>query len=197
MSMEVTTRNLSARATRARLMKPPGGRESSELEVISSPLFRSKKARRRVEAQRAEADFRLQSSIDYAIQTAKASNALLAALRERALTVAIAKVILQEEIREPPKLAAIFTAVCQRYGITRIDLISHRRTLNLIIPRQVAMYLARHHTFRSLPEIGRTMGGRDHTTVICGCRRTAERLAAGDERLANDIAALRATLGLE
>ena len=45
-------------------------------------------------------------------------------------------------------------------------------------PRQLAMYLARELTGQTLPAIGRAFGGRDHTTVLHACRRTAERMAA-------------------
>ena len=65
--------------------------------------------------------------------------------------------------------------------ITRDELLSHSRSAALTWPRQVAMYLAREHTAQTLPAIGRSFGGRNHTTVMHACRRTAERLASDPE----------------
>lgn len=63
-------------------------------------------------------------------------------------------------------IRAIQHKVCQYFGIERADLTSLRRTNNVVIPRQIAMYLARKLTPRTFPEIGRYFGGRDHTTVL-------------------------------
>jgi chromosomal replication initiator protein len=60
-------------------------------------------------------------------------------------------------------------------------------------PRQVAMYLAKQLTPRSLPEIGRKFGGRDHTTVIYAIRKIEE-LRTGDASLSEDIETLRRLL---
>ena len=54
---------------------------------------------------------------------------------------------------------------------------SASRTARVTWPRQVAMFLAREHTSESLPHIGRRFGGRDHSTVLHACKRTAERIA--------------------
>jgi chromosomal replication initiator protein len=60
-------------------------------------------------------------------------------------------------------------------------------------PRQVAMYLAKQLTSRSLPEIGRKFGGRDHTTVIHAVKKIEE-LSASDTALAEDVELLRRML---
>lgn len=60
-------------------------------------------------------------------------------------------------------------------------------------PRQVAMYLAKHMTSRSLPEIGRRFGGRDHTTVMHGVKRIDE-LKGVDDQIAEDLELLRRAL---
>ena len=60
-----------------------------------------------------------------------------------------------------------------------------------VIPRQVSMYIAKVLTPRSLPEIGRRFGGRDHTTVLHAVRKI-ERLLLTDEKLAADVAAIKA-----
>jgi len=98
---------------------------------------------------------------------------------------------LQEELKQLDKLAkaerrkaeledrqslfvsinAIQRAVCKHYGITQIDLQSQRRTQNLVIPRFIAIWLCRRLTRRSLPEIGRKFGDRDHTSIHHATRR--------------------------
>lgn len=69
-------------------------------------------------------------------------------------------------------------AIAQEYGVTRNDLISSRRTKDIVRPRQIAMYLARHMTPRSLPEIARRFGGRDHTTALHAVRRISSLIEA-------------------
>ena len=64
------------------------------------------------------------------------------------------------------KIEDIQRVVARQYNVSRSDLLSSRRTANVVRPRQVAMYLAKTLTLRSLPEIGRRFGGRDHTTVL-------------------------------
>ena len=74
----------------------------------------------------------------------------------------------------PPRsgrIAKIQIAVAAAYGVTRTDLISSRRTHNVVRPRQVAMFLAKTITLMSLPQIGRQFGNRDHTTVLRGARK--------------------------
>ncbi|NAZ37310.1 chromosomal replication initiator protein DnaA [Rubellimicrobium sp. CFH 75288] len=80
--------------------------------------------------------------------------------------------------------------VAEHYGIRLADLVGPRRLRPLARPRQVAMYLAKTLTSRSLPDIGRRFGGRDHTTVLHGVRRI-EALIAEDQTLAGDVAQLR------
>jgi chromosomal replication initiator protein len=67
---------------------------------------------------------------------------------------------------------------------------SARRARNVARPRQVAMYLAKQLTSRSLPEIGRKFGGRDHTTVMHGVKRV-EQLRETDAAFAEDIDLLK------
>ncbi|WP_226576499.1 helix-turn-helix domain-containing protein [Acuticoccus sediminis] len=85
-----------------------------------------------------------------------------------------------------PKIEDIQRVVCQHYGISRGDLVSERRTKAIVRPRQVAMYLCKMLTPRSLPEIGRRFGNRDHTTVLHAVRKIGE-LKERDEKLAEDI----------
>jgi chromosomal replication initiator protein len=68
----------------------------------------------------------------------------------------------------------IQSTVAEYYKIKRSDLLSKRRNRSVARPRQVAMALAKELTNRSLPEIGEAFGGRDHTTVLHGCRKIKE-----------------------
>lgn len=75
--------------------------------------------------------------------------------------------------------------VSEHYGLKQADLISERRARAVARPRQVAMWLAKQITTRSLPDIGRRFGGRDHTTVLHAVRRI-EQLKAEDPQIARD-----------
>jgi chromosomal replication initiator protein len=70
---------------------------------------------------------------------------------------------------------------CAAFGVSLEQLLSTSRAAPVAWPRQVAMYLARELTDQTLPAIGRAFGGRNHTTVMHACRRTAERIAADTE----------------
>jgi chromosomal replication initiator protein len=83
--------------------------------------------------------------------------------------------------------------VSEHYNIRLSDLIGPKRVRTIARPRQVAMYLAKHMTSRSLPEIGRRFGGRDHTTVMHGVKRIDE-LKGADEQIAEDLELLRRAL---
>ena len=76
--------------------------------------------------------------------------------------------------------------VVEHYNIKLSDMHSPRRSRSVARPRQVAMYLAKSITTRSLPEIGRKFGGRDHTTVIHAIK-TIEEIMVNDPNLAEDI----------
>ncbi|WP_454918385.1 chromosomal replication initiator protein DnaA [Xanthobacter sediminis] len=84
----------------------------------------------------------------------------------------------------------ILRIVAKHYNVSRADLLSQRRTANVVKPRQVAMYLAKTLTLRSLPEIGRRFGGRDHTTVLHAVRKI-DRLIGTDRVLADEIEVLK------
>jgi chromosomal replication initiator protein len=80
--------------------------------------------------------------------------------------------------------------VSRHFNVPRSDLLSNRRTRTIVRPRQVAMYLAKTLTPRSLPEIGRRFGGRDHTTVLHAVRKIeGEQLK--DAKLSQDIEILK------
>jgi chromosomal replication initiator protein len=83
--------------------------------------------------------------------------------------------------------------VSEHYNIRLSELIGQKRVRNFARPRQVAMYLCKQLTSRSLPEIGRRFGGRDHTTVMHGVKRIEE-LKIQDGQIAEDIEMLRRAL---
>jgi chromosomal replication initiator protein len=91
------------------------------------------------------------------------------------------------------KIEDIQRVVARQYNVSRADLLSSRRTANVVRPRQVAMYLAKTLTLRSLPEIGRRFGGRDHTTVLHAVRKI-ENLVSTDNALAEEIELLKRQL---
>ena len=65
----------------------------------------------------------------------------------------------------------IKSVVADHYGITIKDMDSAKRSRNLVVPRQIAMYLCKEMTDNSLPQIGKEFGGRDHTTVLHACKK--------------------------
>jgi len=91
------------------------------------------------------------------------------------------------------KIEDIQRVVARQYNVSRSDLLSSRRTANVVRPRQVAMYLAKTLTLRSLPEIGRRFGGRDHTTVLHAVRKI-EALVARDTALSEEVESLKRQL---
>jgi chromosomal replication initiator protein len=107
-----------------------------------------------------------------------------------AVTVELAERTVRELLRgaEPkkPRIEDIQRMVAKHFNVSKADLLSNRRTRSIVRPRQIAMYMAKMMTPRSLPEIGRRFGGRDHTTVLHAVRKV-ESLMAEDPTLAQDI----------
>jgi chromosomal replication initiator protein len=103
---------------------------------------------------------------------------------------------IEEEIEPNSKIYIddIQRAVCKYFGVSHIDLISARRTVQIVRPRQVGYYLAKMLTLHSLPEIGRRFGYRDHTSCLSGIRKIT-RLIESDENLARDVQTLTASVG--
>jgi|CXWL01.1.fsa_nt_gi chromosomal replication initiator protein len=95
-------------------------------------------------------------------------------LEDRAISLDMAKNVLKDMVKESVKIISvemIQKKVSEFFSITLVDLKSSRRQRHLVLPRQVAMYLARKLTKHSLPEIGNTFGGKDHTTVMHSCKK--------------------------
>jgi len=68
-------------------------------------------------------------------------------------------------------IADIIKEVCIQFEVTKFEILSHRRQMPVTSARQIAMTLCKYLTARSLPEIGRRIGDRDHTTVLHACRK--------------------------
>ncbi|GAA0598322.1 chromosomal replication initiator protein DnaA [Craurococcus roseus] len=114
----------------------------------------------------------------------------------RPVTVDSAHEVLHDLLRAHEKRVSIEDIqkrVAEHYNIRLTDMSSARRARSVARPRQVAMYLAKHLTQRSLPEIGRRFGNRDHTTVMHAVSRVAE-LMAEDAAFAEDVSLLRKML---
>jgi chromosomal replication initiator protein len=88
------------------------------------------------------------------------------------------------------RIEDIQRVVARHYNVSKTELLSNRRTRTIVKPRQIAMYLAKVMTPRSLPEIGRRFGGRDHTTVLHAVRKI-EDLTGSDNTLAQELELLR------
>jgi chromosomal replication initiator protein len=88
----------------------------------------------------------------------------------------------------------ILRAVAEHYGLRPEELRGVGRRKEVVLPRQVAMYLIRELTHASLPEIGQFFGGRDHTTVLYAIQKVQELLDA-DRSLQKDLALIRERLG--
>ncbi len=88
------------------------------------------------------------------------------------------------------RIEDIQKVVARHYNVSKNDLLSNRRTRIIVRPRQIAMYLSKILTPRSLPEIGRRFGGRDHTTVLHAVRKI-EGMLKEDNKLAQEIELLK------
>ncbi len=110
------------------------------------------------------------------------------------ISIEMAETVLRDLLKQREgrrvRIEDIQRVVARHYSIPKTDLVSARRTQAIVRPRQIAMYLAKVMTPRSLPEIGRRFGGRDHTTVLHAVRKIDE-LAKTDSRLADDIELLK------
>ncbi len=110
----------------------------------------------------------------------------------RAIDLAFTKESLRDLLALQDKLVSVDNiqkTVAEYYKIRVTDLLSARRTRSITRPRQIAMALAKELTSHSLPEIGQSFGGRDHTTVLHACRKVNE-LKESDLRIAEDYSNL-------
>jgi len=113
------------------------------------------------------------------------------------MTVEAAEIAIRDlaRTREPRKVKIedIQKLVATHFNVSRADILSSRRSASVVNPRQIAMYLAKVLTLRSLPEIGRRFGGRDHTTVLHAVRKI-EGAVNADVMLKDDVELLKRML---
>lgn len=115
---------------------------------------------------------------------------------KQAITLESTQEVLQDLLRSHDRritIDEIQRKVAEHYNIRLADMHSARRSRNVARPRQVAMFLAKQLTARSLPEIGRKFGGRDHTTVMHAVRKVEE-LSQEDVSFAQDVEVIKRAL---
>ncbi|HEY8576778.1 MAG TPA: chromosomal replication initiator protein DnaA [Devosia sp.] len=131
--------------------------------------------------------------LDGAVNRLVAANQLTGEL----ITVPLAEKTLGDLIRTHDarrvRIEDILKMVSRHYKVPRNELLSARRSRDVVRPRQIAMFLAKALTSRSLPEIGRRFGGRDHTTVLHSVRKV-EQMIKDDVELAQEIELLKRML---
>lgn len=93
-------------------------------------------------------------------------------------------------------ISHVKSVVCKEFDVSYNEMDSPRRDVSVVIPRHIAMYLARNMTTKSLPEIGRKFGNRDHTTIMNAIRKTQLRMCA-DRKLCQIVAELQVKLETE
>jgi chromosomal replication initiator protein len=144
-------------------------------------------------------DYIARSVISHGRDLDGAVNRLVAAyqLTGELVTVPLAEKTLADLIRtrdvKRVRIEDILKIVSRHYKVPRNELLSARRSRDVVRPRQIAMYLAKALTSRSLPEIGRRFGGRDHTTVLHSVRKV-EQMIKDDMELGQEIELLKRML---
>jgi chromosomal replication initiator protein len=122
-----------------------------------------------------------------------------ASLTKSPVTVELTKEVLHNTLKGTRKdvtVENIQRTICEYFEIKLGDLKAKRRTQNIALPRQVAMYLCRKHTGTSYPAIGSMFGGRDHSTVI-HASKTIEKKIKEDPNMQNTIEKLERNLNLK
>ncbi len=113
------------------------------------------------------------------------------------ITLDIAETVIRDLVQnlEPRriKIEDILRIISRHYGVSKGDLLSQRRHRSVVWPRQIGMFLAKQLTARSLPEIGRRFGGRDHTTVLHAIRKIEGEITK-NPRLADELEELKKLL---
>lgn len=121
-----------------------------------------------------------------------------AALNKQPLTLALAQQVLDKNGMMPRRttnLDEILAATATYHQLSMDDLMSKRRTKEVVRARHIAIYLAREETDASLPEIGEALGGRNHSTVLHGYQKIADEVAS-DKQLRDEVSAIRRQLYL-
>jgi chromosomal replication initiator protein len=136
-------------------------------------------------ARRVQSNIReLEGSLTRVLALADLSNL---PLNTRLVDTAIADLTPSRKSVEPDE---VVSRVAGAFGVTAQSLVGPERKQEVVLPRQIAMYLLRVEANCSLPKIGETLGGRDHTTVMYACQKVAD-LLERDDRLRHRIFELR------
>ena len=119
-------------------------------------------------------------------------------LDEGPITLEMAKTILKDMVKETSRMISINTiqkTVCEFFNVSLSELRSNKRHKNIVLPRQVAMYLSRRLTNKSFPEIGNAFGGKDHTTALYSFKKIEKEIdSANGEELKKTIRELTTVL---
>jgi chromosomal replication initiator protein len=144
----------------------------------------------------------LASHIDSNVRELEGSLTRLGAfgsLTKATITIDLAKEVLQNTLRGNSReitVESIQKTICDYFNLKPADLKAKRRTKDIALPRQVAMYLSRKHTATSFPAIGSKFGGRDHSTVIHAAK-TIERKLKEDPQMQSTIEKLEKNLNVK
>lgn len=117
-------------------------------------------------------------------------------LEDRRVTLEMAKLILKDMVKESVKVVSVEMVqktVCDYYKVPLSELRAKKRHKNIVLPRQLAMYLSRQLTNLSLPEIGNAFGGKDHTTVLHSCKKIEDNISQ-DKSIKNAVDELTTAL---
>jgi chromosomal replication initiator protein len=161
-------------------------------------ILEAKVARAEVDVSRRVLEFLAHKITSNVRELEGALNRLLAhaSLFGRPVTLESTQEVLRDVLKAQDRrvtIEEIQKRVAEHYHLRLAEMSSARRARNVARPRQVAMYLAKQLTSRSLPEIGRKFGNRDHTTVMHACTRVAEIMGV-DAGFAEDVELLRRML---
>jgi len=122
----------------------------------------------------------------------------LSNLEKREINISMAEEVLKDIISPNSKREItpqyILDVVAEHYGITSGDIIGGKRNAEIVVPRQIVMYLCREITDTSYKAIGILLGNRDHSTIISGDNKIREKLASNDMTLKNNIATIKKKL---
>ena len=106
-----------------------------------------------------------------------------AQLMNQPITVEMATAVLQDILRHQPITAEqVLAVIAEFYRVDPADLTGRGRSKDIVVPRQMAMYMLREETGASLPQIGEMLGGRDHTTVMYAVEKMAEQIEQDNTR---------------
>lgn len=172
------------RGIRKRLLNPPGGRVSSELEIVSETVARRMESEQRAKERAKAEKLELRRRRIAAMAEARRIKAKWAAQEEAWIKSLNARGV---------SVRSIIEHCCKKYSVSPLEIVSLRRTGRIVHARHIIVYLCCTLTTRSLPEIGRCLGGRDHTTAINSRERVKEKMLV-DPAFAAEIEGIKAAL---